>query len=189
MKFRDFLYQVILLVLSIVLPPILSTYWSYLQTGDYFYWFSNYPLREISLGLTVLCFILALTFIRLKMINQNRFGVHTASRYGYEEIGSSIEYEGLKWRIIAPRAGPYDRSDLDTSPNRLRIRMPPRCPKCETEIEQSQSFWGGYVWKCVACGFKKKSRDSFNTVKERVEKIAQRLAEKEMEKNENQNNE
>jgi len=37
------------------------------------------------------------------------------------------------------------------------VETPPRCPKCETELEETRSFWGGYIWKCVNCGFKKET--------------------------------
>jgi ribosomal protein L37AE/L43A len=59
-------------------------------------------------------------------------------------------------------------------PHDLDIDTPPRCPKCETEIEQTRSFWGGYVWKCVKCGFQKRNRESYYREGERAEKIARR---------------
>ena len=107
-------------------------------------------------------------------------GVHgsTGSRWGYEDIGN-IDHAGVKWRIIAPLPPPpslYRGPDL--TPSGIRVRTPPRCPECETQIEESKSFWGGYVWNCPDCDFKKRSKRSYYRVKDNVEKIAQRWVEK-----------
>ena len=115
---------------------------------------------------------------RLKAIEPSGIPASSASRWGYEDIGN-IDYDGMKWRVIAPLPSPpslYRGPDL--TPSRIRVRTPPRCPECETKIEESKSFWGGYVWKCPDCDFKKRSKRSYYRVKDNVEKIAQRWVEK-----------
>jgi ribosomal protein L37AE/L43A len=51
------------------------------------------------------------------------------------------------------------------------VKSPPKCPKCGVELEEKKGFLYGYIWKCVACGFSKRNRDSFSTDAGRAEKI------------------
>lgn len=162
MKFRDLIYKLIYFILATILTPFLTTIGSFLTKGDYFYWVYNSPLREIVLALSILLPVLVLVFIRLKTLNQKNVGMFTIPIWGFEDIGI-IQYENVKWIVMSPREGPPP-CRVDTSPQRIQIRTPPRCLKCGTEIEQSHSFWGGYIWKCVGCGFKKRSQDSYYRV-------------------------
>jgi tRNA(Ile2) C34 agmatinyltransferase TiaS len=56
-----------------------------------------------------------------------------------------------------------DPRSLDISLD-VRVRTPPKCPDCRTELEESQGFFGRYCWKCVKCDFKKKNKNDFVTV-------------------------
>lgn len=56
----------------------------------------------------------------------------------------------------------------------VEVKIPPRCPKCKTELEQSKSFWGGRNWKCPRGDFTNKSKKSFYELSESLEKIVRR---------------
>ena len=62
----------------------------------------------------------------------------------------------------------------DLTPIRIRVSLTPRCPECETELEESKNFWGGYKWNCVKCNWNKRSKDNFSTIYKQVERIVQR---------------
>ena len=83
-------------------------------------------------------------------------------------------YAGVIWIVRAPKPSELDLEPPEITASDLELETPPRCPKCETEIEQSRSFWGGYVWKCVKCGFHKRNSDSYYREEERARKIAKR---------------
>lgn len=51
--------------------------------------------------------------------------------------------------------------------------MRQKCPKCKTELEGKSGFFGGYVMKCVGCGYKKRI-GSYGEESERVVKLARR---------------
>ena len=94
--------------------------------------------------------------------------------YGYFKI-SELPYAGILWDIIAPSPPPWKQLDnMDISVSDIEIKTPPKCPKCKTEIEEYRSFWGGHIWKCVRCKFKKRNKDSIYRESERAEKIARR---------------
>jgi hypothetical protein len=48
----------------------------------------------------------------------------------------------------------------------------PRCPRCESELGEGRSFWGGHVWSCLVCGHRLRRRPSFATAEPRAEKHA-----------------
>jgi hypothetical protein len=163
-------------VIIAILTPALSTIGSYILKGDPIFWITNSPFREILLGITIVSFIV-IVLIRKRQIESTGPQAFTLSRHGYQEI-SSLNYEGVKWRVLAPPRTLWEMTPnkFDLTPKGIRIG-PPRCPKCETEIEQTKSFWGGYIWTCPLCGFKKRSGVSYSVIGLRAEKIAQRQME------------
>lgn len=56
----------------------------------------------------------------------------------------------------------------------IQVRVPPKCKNCQTKLEESKGFWGGYMWKCIGCGFSKKNRDYFSKEANRAERLAER---------------
>ena len=74
---------------------------------------------------------------------------------------------------------------LDIESENIEVEIPPRCPQCKTELEETKKFWGGYKWGCVNCGFTKKNSESWYIERDRVEKIAKRKFEMERSKNRN----
>ncbi|MFX0208573.1 MAG: hypothetical protein ACFFDT_21505 [Candidatus Hodarchaeota archaeon] len=179
-KIEDLLNKLIYPLLVAFLTPLLASLGSYFITGDVLNWFSRIPDWgwNAFVGFIGVWIIIVLIRNRLESIKPSGVRATTISRYGYEEIGE-IDYEGVKWKVIAPLPHPssFNRSP-DLTPSRIRVSIPPRCPECGTKLEESKSFWGGYNWECVGCGFKKRSRESYYTIDDRVEKLAQRDVEK-----------
>ena len=182
-KIEDLLNKLIYPLLVAILTPILASFGSYLNTGDVLNWFNRVPDwgLKVFIGFIGLWIAIVLIRKRFESIKPSGVVVTSASRFGYEEIGE-LDYEGVKWKVIAPLPHPssFNRSP-DLTPSRIRVRTPPRCPECGTKLEESKSFWGGYIWECVGCGFKKRSKESFYTVDDRVEKLAQRDVERDFE--------
>ena len=165
-----------------LLMPIVVTIGSQWATGDYGIWFAQVPyIGRVGFVLFIGLWLgVVLIRKRLKGIEPSGIRTFTASRWGYEDIWN-INYGGVKWRAKAPLPSPHSlQRGPDLTPSRIRIRTRPRCPECETELEESRSFWWGYIWKCVGCGWRKRSKDNFSRVEERVEKIAQRKMEKKL---------
>jgi ribosomal protein L37AE/L43A len=110
------------------------------------------------------------------MDSHNAIGFSSAP-FGWELLGT-LKYLGVTWRITAPKDDPWGSFSI----SRIEVETPPRCSRCGTEIEQSHSFWGGYIWKCVGCNFKKRNGDSYYDEGRRAGKIARNKFEKQKEK-------
>jgi ribosomal protein L37AE/L43A len=160
-----------------------------MNTGSWTIWFARIPRAWwIIAGLFI--FVWLLTIAIRKRVKRFRsldagpgISVSRTPLFGWIPIGT-LKYAEVLWKIRAPAPEPMapwtrlNRSEI--SPSCIEVEIPPRCPKCETELEQSHSFWGGCIWKCVQCGFQKRNKDSYYKEEERVEKIARRNWEKQM---------
>jgi len=91
----------------------------------------------------------------------------------------AVAYQGVTWDIFAPARHPHEQpADYARRlPRAGEARYPPKCPKCGVELEEKKGLLFGHNWRCVACGFKKRSRDSFSIEAERAEKIWRAKAE------------
>lgn len=93
-----------------------------------------------------------------------------------------LSYVDVIWQIQTHGQSPILGFDLrKVNPSTIEANTPPRCPKCKTELEEESSFWGGYVWRCVQCGYKKRNRKNFYTESDRATRIAKREWEKHLE--------
>ncbi len=92
----------------------------------------------------------------------------TPPRLGWKKIKEE-EYKGVIWEI-RKRIDSYTPLEPEM---KINVKTPPSCPKCKTEIEQTRSFWGGYVWKCIneKCGFKKRNKESYYQEAKRVKSL------------------
>lgn len=179
-KLEDLLNNFLYPLLVAFFMPLATILGSQLTTGDYTKWINQIPFLGKVVFIVVIILWLGIILIRkrLKVIEPSGVGAFSVSRWGYEDIGA-IDFGGVKWRVIAPLPPPPSlHRGPDLTPSRIRISTPPRCPVCETKIEESKSFWGGYVWNCPSCDFKKRSWRSYHRVEDSVEKIAQRWVEK-----------
>jgi len=185
MKMVQFLLDKIVAPLVVVLlTPIIIGIASKINTGDWMKWFGLIPKTAwIIFGLVIfLWFIIIAIRNRVKQLQELDTGPVLLARssygFGWIPIGKR-NYAGVVWRVRAPATSPWKHfGHVDISPSSIEVETPPRCPKCETELEQLHSFWGGYIWKCVGCGFQKRNQDSYYKVAKRAEKIARREWEK-----------
>jgi ribosomal protein L37AE/L43A len=115
----------------------------------------------------------------------------TSSRFTIVGVGikecklGEIQYKGVIWNIMAPIPSNYENESeyKRELPNFVSVSYLPRCPHCKIELEERKSLFFGYNWLCIGCGFKKWNKDSFYLEKKRVEKIARRECEKDLENN------
>jgi len=185
MKIIQFLLDKIVAPLIVtVLTPIIIIVASKINTGDWTKWFGFISKTTwIIFGLIVFLWIIIIIIRnRVKQLQKLNAGprifIISTPAFGWITIGK-LNYAGVVWRVRAPAPRPWETFDPSSiSQSGVEVETPPRCPKCETELEQSHSFWGGYIWRCVRCGFQKRSRDSYYREAERAEKIARREWEK-----------
>lgn len=169
------------LIVVIFLPTVVSVV-SKFYTGNWFNYAKSIPRIYRIMFITIFCLWLLASIIyrRKKLVdelNSDSFiGFYVIPAYGWIKVGE-IQYADLLWNIKVPAPSPWSDSE-SINTNRVEADTPPRCPKCKTEIEQSSSFWGGYIWQCVACGYRKKSKGSYYKEAKRVKKIAKRELEK-----------
>jgi sulfopyruvate decarboxylase subunit beta len=85
----------------------------------------------------------------------------------------TIAYQDVTWDIVAPPQNTLEKQAdyAKRLPTIGEARIPPKCPKCGVELEEKKNLILGYSWKCVSCGFKKRSRDTFFIEAGRAEKI------------------
>lgn len=84
-----------------------------------------------------------------------------------------VVYQGVTWDMLAPTRHPRETPEdyAKRLPTIGEARIPPKCPKCGVELEEKKGFLYGHIWKCVACGFSKRNRDSFYAEAVRAEKV------------------
>ncbi len=182
MKFiYTLLNEIILPVIVIIVTPFAIAFSSKISTGDWLKWFSSIPkwFSIIFIILVLLWYVIIIIRKRLIRTRELDSGLPVAFAripiFGWVTIGK-LEYSGLVWRIRIPTSAPWEDFDKNSIVlNSIEIEKPPRCPKCETEIEESHSFWGKYIWTCVRCNFKKTNKRNYNREGERAEKVARRL--------------
>lgn len=179
-----FLDKIVAPMLVVLLTPIIIGIASKINTGDWMVWFGIIPKTAwIVFGLVIFLWIIIIA-IRSRVKQSQKLdadygviGISTPA-FGWIPIGK-INYAGVVWHVRVPASSPWESFNPSrVPPSSIEIEIPPRCLKCETELEQSHSFWGGYIWRCVGCGFQKRKRDSYYQEGERAEKIARREWEK-----------
>jgi len=187
MKIIQFLLDRIVVPLVVgLLTPIIIGIASKINTGDWTKLFGLIPKTLwIIFGVVIFLWVIIIAIHnRVKQLQELDVGprvdyVTSTPLFGWVTIGK-LNYAGVVWRVRAP-ALPVPWESFNSSrisPSSIEIEIPPRCPKCETELEESHSFWRRYIWKCVRCGFQKRNRDSYYREEDRVEKIARREWEK-----------
>ncbi len=168
-------------LLLAVLLPIAGAFGSLLSTGEWITWIQLIPLYGwiIFLILIVVWIVAIFIYRRLEKIKDTGptiFGIP----YVYERhIVGELPYVGVIWRIYVDFTDILDSFETTAIKN-FNAESTPRCPdkNCKTELEEHKNFWGGYIWLCPRCGFKKKNKDSRYTESERAAKIARSDIEK-----------
>ncbi len=188
MEINQKLWDIIKLVITALLPTIITVIGSQITTGDWRVWFSYVPFAIIPLATWQILFLFFFIFIiiifiykRIKYLKNIDSPIaigFPSAPFGWISLGT-LEYRGVTWRVTAPKDEPWGNYSI----SRIEVETPPRCSKCGTEIEQSHSFWGGYIWKCVGCNFEQRNRDSYYDEGRRAGKIARNEFEKRKDEN------
>lgn len=166
-------------LLLAMLTPVAVVLGSKLVSGKWTAWLQRVPLPVwLAIGMVLVAWVV-LAFLRGRAVRQRRSGMVgplVALAYQRAEYGT-IEHAGVKWRVMGPaptkQLYPSDRTQLDV--DLVEIETPPICPKCGTELEQAERYFGGYVWSCVRCGNKTKAKDSYYRESERAERLAKSI--------------
>ena len=177
MNFRNnYFYPLLTAVSAWVITAIISK----IKFGDFIELFKLIPAY-------VWIIFLILIIFWLLVINRNRRSQHANKPKSHPAVyvgASSSEtpymftliHFDIKWKIH----GWILRDGI--LPENIEAITPPRCPKCQTEIDEKALLLGGYSWNCPNCSFKKWSRSSFNVLRNSVSKVARRKVEIELEK-------
>ena len=97
----------------------------------------------------------------------------------WEEL-RRVAHNGAIWVVLRDAASPeakQQRAGNHPGGAQRRVLIPPRCPRCEAELEESRRLFRGYAWRCGGCGFRTESKDSFSQTKAQVERLQRRLRE------------
>ena len=178
------LEKLVIPLLLAVLTPVAVALGSKIVSGSWTEWIERVPIPAwIVFGTAMLLWIAGvLVRKRLKAIRESEIDYMPfgwVPRYGYLEV-YELEHAGVSWTVRAPARSPYLRafypregSYLESfSSSQLDIAIPPKCPKCGTELEEEPRFFGGYKWECIRCGFKKRNKDNFDREERRALKLA-----------------
>lgn len=177
---KIFFDKIFIPLIILFLTPIIVSIGSKVVTNNWISWFKAVP-KFIWIILVVLIFIWifsTLIYRRNKIIDETKNNVGscviTIPYYGWVTVGK-LNYNGVIWRFHVPAPGPLDSfRGKEILPNELEVDGRPRCPNCETELEENKSFWGGYIWSCVSCNFKKRNKNSYYNEEERALRIVRR---------------
>ena len=171
------LENIFLPILLIVLTPIITGIASKVSTDNWFKLFATTPvLVWVILAIIFIPWIVFAIHHRIKHLQKENWSprpLRFEPSGGWETI-YKVEHAGVVWNVRVPvQASTFKRREVPTL-NALDIEIPPRCPDCGTELEETKSFWGWYVWKCVNCGFRKRNRDNCFKEERRVIKLARK---------------
>jgi len=164
-------------ILLIILTPFITSIVSKVSTDNWSKLFATTPvLVWVILAIIFIPWIVFAIRHRIKQLHKENWSLKPLRwqpRGGWETI-HKIKYAGVVWHVRVPvQASTFKRRVVLTLDS-LDIEIPPRCPDCETKLEETKSFWWWYVWKCVNCGFHKRNRDDCFRVERRVIKLAER---------------
>lgn len=177
MKVANLLFEkIIIQILVTLFIPIAAAIGSKLATGDWLEWFAA-PKNLVWVILAIILWVVGSAIYRrikhLREQNQPPVSLRFARSGGWKTI-HKIKHAGVNWHVRIP-VDDYALKDRERpTVSDLDIEIPPRCPECGTKIEETESFWPGYIWKCVKCGFHKRNRDSYLKEERRVTNLAER---------------
>lgn len=168
----------LLLPFIVALAPVAGII-SYLQSGEWSIPAWAWMLSGILLVIVGLSWLIIL---RIKSISKKNKKSPPMFLFkppgGWEYLGYEDDI-GVYWRVRRPAKSFYSRGltedSIESILNKIDVQTPPLCKKCETELEEKNDFWGTplwgkYIWKCVSCGFKIRSKLRFFEAVEDVKK-------------------
>ncbi|NQS90643.1 hypothetical protein HQ584_12740 [Patescibacteria group bacterium] len=174
----DILYKILWGFLLILLFPLLSrvTKW------DYPRFIERIPVGYLILSYIIIFFLAVLTFFLKRKSSVDKSNLdrkvsdfRMPSVFGEEDIGV-FKYNKVGWTLSIPKAlslNPFYSPSkkerlLKLVPEEIGLDYFPFCPECVAQLEESDTFFGRYLWKCKKCEFKKKNRNSFHDEKKKA---------------------
>jgi hypothetical protein len=186
-KVRDgLLDKVIWPLLLLAFTPAATLIGSRIQSGEWLTWLTAIPSWAYTafFAMIGLWFVGGIVIRRFKALKQRNLpslpmAFTVVPRWGYTIVGT-LNYKGVIWRVRIPSPAPWKSFSMrEARSSRVDIETPPHCPKCDTELEETETFFGGHRWTCLRCGFSIKNEISFYREAIRAEKLAQSWWEKE----------
>lgn len=167
-----------------MVPAVQAIDW-HTRTGQWTGWLHQVPaLSKVGFSVFIIVWIaFVLVRNRLARLQDRDSGVviATSSPFQKRRLVAKQTYAGVSWRVVGVSSSILQhRAGLP--PDYVEVEIPPRCPECETELEERSQFVRGYTWICPACQFQKKSANSFDVEADRAEKVARRQWEIDLEK-------
>lgn len=176
MKVKSVVENLLFPLLVISLTPLALLVGSRIESGAWLDWtVAIPPVAYISFAVLIVVWITAATVAgRLRVLKQRNLPTLPTTfaipMNGYTPVGQ-LEHNGVKWTIEVPAPGPLGwRRGV---PDNVDIDTPPRCSACTTEIEETETFFGRFHWKCLSCGQSVKNKMSYHHEAVRAERLAQ----------------
>lgn len=164
------------LVIS-VLTPVFTLVGSKLSSGDWLTWLNKIPLwgYVCFFGILLTWILFVCVFKRVRNLREKNLPhiPFVPPNRQYIDIGR-LNHKKVSWILKIPAfwsATPLTEENIN--PDKIEVGTPPRCPKCDTEIEETETFWRKKKWACLRCGFKTKNDMSYCHEAVRAKKIAQ----------------
>lgn len=166
-------------LLVLILTPTATLLGGKLQSGKWLGWFGVVPnwLYFAFAGVFLTWLFLALICRRVRKLKRANLPTlplfYATPMWGHTRV-AELKYRGVLWRILARNPAPWEEIKVrDLCRAGVEIETPPVCPKCKTELEETETFLGRFRWTCVRCGFSAKNKLSYVHEATRAEKLAQ----------------
>jgi hypothetical protein len=181
---ETFLEKVAWPLLFAAILPMFTLFGSKLQSGDWLTWLKRVPSWGYIAfsGLTLGWLALAPVVRRFHHLRERNLpaspGFFTIPHWGYVTVGT-LAHKNVIWRVQIPAPPPWETLTLaEARSARVDVETPPRCPKCDTALEETETFFGNFRWSCLRCGFFTKNNMSYYREALRAEKLAESCWEK-----------
>jgi hypothetical protein len=161
-------------VIAGIILLIISSLSSKLFTNNWFMFFEFIPIEIwLILLFSFIIYIIIKMFLKSRKYKKPASSFEVLPLRDWQELYQKIQYDVI-WVIRKQQGDVFDIYLGDqTDPEDLNIKIPPYCPKCNTELEEKKTILGSYLWFCVKCDFSKKSKMSFYIIADAVRKIEQ----------------
>lgn len=174
---ESFLDKVVWPLLVLGLTPTVTLLGSKVQSGNWLSWMQAIPSWAYGTFFASVMVWVAVGVIirRVKHLKERNLPkvIRTISGWGYVTVGK-LTHRDVVWLYRIPAPPSWASLTIDTARNsRVSVATPPRCPKCDTELEETETFLGRYRWACLRCGFTRKNGMSYYHEAVRGEKLAQ----------------
>ena len=185
---ESFINKVIWPLLVLTLTPTFTLIGSKFQSGDWLSWFNVIPssIYTTFFAFIATWLIIGIVIRRIRRLKERNLpstpSIFTIPRWGYTTIGT-LKYKNVVWRVRIPSPAPWDEfSFQQAQSSRIDIGTPPHCPNCDTELEETETFFGRFRWTCLRCGFSTKNEMGYYHEAVRAEKLAKSWWENEAKK-------